>query len=342
MFRIDGKSRSDHRRFTAARSTGAVLKRRKILFVGGSLNQTTMMHAVARHLPEHDCAFSPFYGDGLVRALADAGLLGFTILGGRPRRRSEEYLRRHRLALDYRGAAGDYDLVVMSTDLIVPKNVRGRRIVLVQEGMTDPEDWRYRLVRTLRLPRYLANTSMTGLSHAYDRFCVASDGYRELFVQKGVRPERIEVTGMPNFDDARAALANDFPHRGYVLAATSCLRETFKRDDRPAFIRRVLAIAAGRQVIFKLHPNERTGRARREIERLAPQALVYADGNTDHMIANCDVLVTRYSSVVYVALALGKEVHADVEVARLRRLAPVQNGGTSGRRIAEVCREYLQ
>lgn len=318
------------------------MKRRKILFVGGSLNQTTMMHQVARHLPEHDCAFSPFYGDGIVRLLAEAGLLGFTILGGRPRRRSEEYLRRHGLAVDYRGEGGAYDLVVMGTDLIVPRNVRGRPVVLVQEGMTDPEDWRYRLVRTLRLPRYLANTSMTGLSHAYDRFCVASHGYRDLFVRKGVRPERIEVTGMPNFDDARSALANDFPHRGYVLAATSCLRETFKPDDRPAFIRRVLQVAAGRQVIFKLHPNERVGRARREIGRLAPRALVFADGNTDHMIANCDVLVTRYSSVVYVALALGKEVHADLDLEELRRLLPVQNGGTSGRRIAEVCREYLQ
>lgn len=342
MSAIDGKSRSDHGRFTAAGSTGPVLERRKILFVGGSLNQTTMMHAVARHLPEHDRAFSAFYGDGAVRVLAEAGLLDFTILGGRPRKRSEDYLRRHGLAIDYRGAAGDYDLVVMGTDLIVPRNVRGRRLVLVQEGMTDPEDWRYRLVRALRLPRYLANTSMTGLSHAYDRFCVASDGYRDLFIAKGVRPERIAVTGMPNFDDAASARVNDFPHRGYVLAATSCLRETFKRDDRTEFIRRVLRIAAGRPVVFKLHPNERAGRARREIARLAPGALVFAEGNTDHMIANCDVLVTRYSSVVYVALALGKEVHADIPVQELRRLTPLQNGGTSGRRIAAVCREYLQ
>ena len=36
------------------------------------------------------------------------------------------------------------------------------------------------------------------------------------------------------------------------------------------------------------------------------------------MIANCDVLVTRYSSVVYVALALGKDVYADVDRETLR------------------------
>jgi hypothetical protein len=59
------------------------------------------------------------------------------------------------------------------------------------------------------------------------------------------------------------------------------------------------------------------------------------------MIANCAVLVTRYSSVVYVGLALGKEVHADIDVVTLRRLMPIQNGGTSARRIAAVCRRFL-
>lgn len=319
-----------------------VLKRRNVLFIGGSLNQTTMMHKVARQLPEHDCWFTPFYADGVLRAAAGVGVLDFTILGGRPRRLSEAYLLREGLAVDDRGGARPYDLVVVGTDLIVPRNVRGRRLVLVQEGMTDPEDWRYHLVRGLRLPRYLANTSMTGLSHAYERFCVASEGYRELFVRKGVRPERIAVTGMPNFDDVASFRENDFPHRGYVLGATSCLRETWKPEDRAGFIRRVREIAAGRPVIFKLHPNENVVRARREIARLAPDARVFAEGNTDHMIANCDVLVTRYSSVVYVALALGKEVHADVDLGTLRRLLPVQNGGTSGRRIADVCLEYLQ
>ena len=313
-----------------------------MLFIGGSLNQTTMMHAIARHLPEHELSFSPFYGDGLVRLLADAGLLGFTILGGRPRQMTEAYLHEQGLRLDYRGGSHEYDLVVTGTDLIVPRNVRGKRLVLVQEGMTDPEDWRYRMVRRWRLPRYLANTSMTGLSHAYDRFCVASDGYRELFERKGVRPDRMAVTGIPNFDHAASYRENDFAHRGYVLAATSCLRETFKPEDRPAFIRRVLEIAAGRSVIFKLHPNERVGRAEREIRRLAPRALVLASGNTNHMIANCDVLVTRYSSVVYVALALGKDVYADVDRETLRRLMPEQNGGTSARRIAGICRELLQ
>jgi hypothetical protein len=313
----------------------------RVLFVGGSLNQTTMMHKIARELPEHECVFTPFYADGFLQALADRGRLDFTILGGAARAMTRSYLRDHGLAVDERGRNGAYDLVVTGTDLVVPGNLRGRPVVLVQEGMTDPEDWRYHAVRAFGLPRFLANTSMTGLSDAYAAFCVASSGYRDLFVRKGASPDRLVVTGIPNFDDARSFLDNDFPHRGYVLGATSCLRETWKAEDRRGFIRRCLEVADGRPLLFKLHPNEDHPRATREIRAQAPRALVFPTGNTNHMIANCDVLVTRYSSVVYVALALGKEVQADVPIERLRDLLPIQNRGTSARRIAEVCRRYL-
>jgi hypothetical protein len=315
--------------------------RRRILFVGGSLNQTTMVHRIAGELAEHECQFTPYYADGLLRLGAEAGFLGFTILGGRPKAMSEAFLRGQGARIDPRGAGGSWDLVVTTSDLVVPRNLRGVPMVLVQEGMTDPEDWRYRLARGLGLPRWIANTSMTGLSHAYEAFCVASEGYRDLFVRKGVDPGRIEVTGIPNFDDCASFLRNDFPHHGYVLGATSCLRETWKPEDRGGFIRRCLEVARGRDVLFKLHPNENLARARREIERLAPRALVFDSGNTNHMIANCEALVTRYSSVVHVAIALGKEVHADIDEVTLRRLMPIQNGGTSARRIADVCRRFL-
>ena len=100
----------------------------------------------------------------------------------------------------------------------MPANMRGRAVVLVQEGMTDPEDLVFQLVKRFRLPPWLTTTSSaTGLSHAYDKFCVASDGYRDLFVNKGVARDKIVVTGIPNFDNCARFLRNDFPHRGYVL-----------------------------------------------------------------------------------------------------------------------------
>ena len=324
-----------------AASPAASPARRRVLFVGGSLDQTTIVHKIASELAEAECVFTPYYADGLLHWAAERGLLDFTTLGGRPKAASEAFLRERGATLDPRGSSGGFDLVVTTSDLVVPRNLHGVPIVLVQEGMTDPEDWRYGLVRRLKLPRYLASTSMTGLSHAYAAFCVASEGYRELFARKGVAPDKLEVTGIPNFDDCESFLSNDFPLHGYVLATTSCLRETLRPEDRRGFIRSALEVADGRTLFFKLHPNEDHVRARREIEALACHSIVFDSGNTNHMIANCDALVTRYSSAVYVAVALGKEVHADIEPVTLRRLAPIQNGGTSARRIANVCRRFL-
>jgi hypothetical protein len=316
--------------------------RPRVLFIGGSMNQTTQMHQIAMALDECEAWFTAHYASGVPQMAARSGILDFTVLGGQAKRRSEAYFEDNGLNVDYGGRNNAYDLVVTSSDLVVPKNIRHLPIVLVQEGMMDPERWVYHLVRTFNLPRYLANTAMTGLSHAYRAFCVASDGYLEDFVRKGVRRDAMTVTGIPNFDNAASYLDNDFPHRGYVLVATSCLRETLKYEDRREFIRRAVRVADGRPLLFKLHPNELVGRATREIEREVPGALIYADGNTNHMIANCDAIVTRYSSVVYVALALGKEVHADIPVDRLRRLMPVQNGGTAAQRIADVCRRVMR
>ena len=315
----------------------------RVLLLGGSLNQTTIMHQVAQALGSgYDRTFAPFYADGWLRYASEAGLLDFTILGGQARQATVDYLERHRLPVDVRGSKGPYDLVVLGTDLFVPKNVRASRIVLVQEGMMDPEGFVYHAVRTLGLPRYLANTAMTGQSGQYDRFCVAGEGWKDVAVSKGADPEKIVVTGIPNFDDCRAYLDNDFPHHGYVLAATSSLRETLKYEDRKGFIREAVRIANGRPLFFKLHPNENHERATREIHRYAPGARVFATGNTNHMIANCDALITRYSSVLLVAAALGKELHSDVPQEHLARLTPLQNGGTSAARIAEVCGRVLQ
>jgi hypothetical protein len=244
--------------------------------------------------------------------------------------------------VDFQGARGPYDLVLTCADLVVPRNIRQTPCVLVQEGMTDPENLVYQIVRRLRfLPRWLASTSTTGLSGFYDRFCVASEGYRRLFIRKGADPAKIVVTGIPNFDDCARYLRNDFPLRHFVLVCTSDMRETFKFENRKKFIRKAVRIADGRQLVFKLHPNEDFKRGEREIRRHAPGARVYTSGNTEEMIANCDVLITRYSTTVYVGLALGKECYSDFDMEELRGLAPLQNR-SSARAIAGVCAKMLE
>jgi hypothetical protein len=69
--------------------------------------------------------------------------------------------------------------------------------------------------------------------------------------------------------------------------------------------------------------------------------MIYKDGNTAHMIANCCELITQYSTVVYTGIALGKKVHSWFDINELHELAPLQNEGTSAKAIAALCREYL-
>lgn len=312
-----------------------------ILFIGGSLNQTTMMHQISSQLPDYHSYFSPFYADGLLNWAARAGLLDHSILGGQHRKSTLEYLKRNHLRIDERGSRRHYDLVVTGTDLIVPENIRKTRLALIQEGITEEEDFVYNLVRKLNLPRFLANTAATGLSDAYDVFCVASHGYKQLFMRKGIDPAKIVVTGIPNFDHAAAYLHNPFPRRDYVLVATSSIRETGKFDDRDGFLRRARELASGREVIFKLHPNEDHKRATQEIRRYFPNQPIYLTENINHLIANSSMMIAQNTSAIYIALALGKPVYSYLDTNYLRRLMPEQNGGRSKERIAEVLRHLI-
>jgi hypothetical protein len=315
---------------------------KRILFICGSMNQTTQMHQVSCQLHEYDQAFTPFYCDGVLEQLRRLKRLEFTIIGDRIAHRCEQYLREQNLAIDYAGEKGPYDLVVTCSDVFVQRNIRNSRIVLVQEGITDPEDRRFRLVQRHRwLPRWIAGTAATGLSDAYCAFCVASEGYRELFIRKGARAQKIVVTGIPNFDNCERYRTNTFPHRGYALVCTSPLREVHRGEDRVAFILDAVKRAAGRPMIFKFHPSENMQRATAEVNMHAPHALVFTSGSAEQMIANCDVLITRYSSTVFVGLALGKDTYSDFPMEELRRLMPVQNNAAA-EHIATVCRRVIE
>ncbi len=318
----------------------------KVLFVGGSLNQTTQLHAVAKGLQsDADCFFSPYYGTGIFGWAARRRMLDRTIMGfGAFYENSLSYLREHGLSIDEQGRKNKYDLVVTGSDLFIQDNIRDKPIVLVQEGMTDEENFLYPIMKNLGLPMCMTgNTAGTGLSDAYVKFCIASEGYKAKFEEKGVKPWKMVVTGIPNYDNAQVFTNTSFPHRQFVLCATTDMRETLKFENRRATIEHAVSIAAGRQLIFKLHPNEHLERAKSEIGRWAPGALVYQnDANVHEMIACCDVLITQFSTVVYTGLALGKEVYSEFDLRELKALTPLQNGGTSGARIADVCREVIR
>jgi len=326
------------------------MSRKKVLFLIGSPNQTTQMHQIARLLEdEFDPYFSQLYYDGWQRGfykfLLWSGGLDKTIVTGTIKAKADKYLSVNNLPNDFeaRQFGNTYDLMVCCSDVIVPwPLVRRTKTIFVQEGMTDPLNRWARLVkRFTRYPILAIGTALNGMNNCCDIYCVASEGYKEHFARVGVDRDKLVVTGIPNFDDAEKLRRNDFPHRDYVLVATSDLRETFTPENRPKFIRECVRIAAGRPLIFKLHPNEQRDRAVAEIKQHAPPGtLVYPEGNTDHMIANCAELITQYSTVVYVGLALGKPVRSYFDVDDLRRKQPWQNGGTSARRIAAICRGF--
>ena len=75
--------------------------------------------------------------------------------------------------------------------------------------MTDPKNIMYYLAKWFKFPRYLASTSTTGLSDGYDLFCIASEGYKNFFVNNGINEKKVKVTGIPNFDNCKKYYHNN-------------------------------------------------------------------------------------------------------------------------------------
>jgi hypothetical protein len=112
---------------------------------------------------------------GFDEILRRLGLMEFTISGNKLAAAAEVSSGswpRHRLP----GKNRPYDLVVTCSDVYLQKNIRNNRIVLVQEGITDPESMMFHLVKRLRfLPlwwrvhRRPVSAMRTGLSASQAR-----------------------------------------------------------------------------------------------------------------------------------------------------------------------------
>jgi hypothetical protein len=319
--------------------------KKKILFITGSLNQTSQMHQIANELPDMDCWFSQLFTDWkwLDYFANHTPLFNGTIIAKPFREKSEAYLNQHGLQIDYKAKLNRYDLVVYCSDMMIPARMQQYKTVWVQEGMIDKYNWFSSVVKASKLPTAICgNTSLNGSADICDVYCAASNGYKQYFTKKGTAANKIVVTGMPNYDDLGQFLDNDFPYRDYVMVATTDMRETYRMENRPAFIKKAVKVAAGRPLLFKLHPNENFERAEQEIRKYAPAGtMIFRSGNTNHMIANCCELITQYSTVVYTGIALGKKVHSWFNVADLKQLCPVQNEGQSATNIASLCRRFV-
>jgi hypothetical protein len=320
--------------------------RKKILFTTGSMNQTTQMHQIANELKDYDCWFSQIFTDSPIHnfLLKHTTLGDTTILSSTFKENAEKYLKQDGKNIDYKGELNQYDLVVYCSDMVVPKRMRHKKLLWVQEGMVDPYTKWSGVVKKMNLPPYWSgDTSLNGSSDVCDIYCAASEGYKEAFSRRGTEEGKIFVTGIPNYDNIQEFTSNNFPHRDYVMVATTDMRETFRYDDRINFIKNCVKIADGRRLLFKLHPNEVIERATAEIRYNTPQnTMIYWGGNTNQMIANCEELITQYSTVVYIGIALGKKVHSYFDVEELKHLSPIQNNGTSAKNIAHIVRNFVE
>jgi hypothetical protein len=314
----------------------------RVLFVCGSPNQTTQMHQIARQLPEVEAWFSPYYTDHWLYVLMfKLGLTEKTIGGHRRRAVTLDYINEYGLPLDLLGERNEYDLYLMPNDQVIPPGMDGVPFILVQEGIQEPPNWRTKVWRYTRIiPRPLTGTATYGLTNRYVKFCLGSEGYRRHYLAEGIPSKKLVVTGMPNFDNFARFRNNDFPYRGFVLVCTSDARETLLNVDRMALLRKAIEVAAGRQIIFKLHPNELRDRAIREIRSLLPDALIFTDGQAEEMVANCEVMLTEWSSLTFCAVALGKQVYSLHPLEEVRERLPVQHG-RAAQEIAGVIRGVL-
>lgn len=184
------------------------MDKKKILFIIGSVNQTSQMHQISSFLPEYDCYFTQFFDDNpIVKFMLKVGIMEQTILSGHFKRNSEEYLKKHNLKNDYRMEIYNhkYDMVVMCTDMVFVDRIKNLKTVWVQEGMTDPLNRWGRFVRKFGLhPAFTLSTSLNGSMNRCDIYCVGSLGYKEKFIKQGTDGERLVITGIPNFDNLSA------------------------------------------------------------------------------------------------------------------------------------------
>ena len=318
-------------------------RRPRVLFICGNHNHNTMMHAVAREMPDCERWFTPYYCDdwSALDIIRMFGGVEFVALGHDFRKKCLRYLHQNRLGVDLGGKRGGYDLVLTCSDLIVPSNLGDAALVGVQEGMIDPPLFWYRMRQRFPwLPRWAAGTACTGVSNLYDRYCLASEGYVEDFVARGAERHRLVVTGLPNYDDFAGYKKPGHWIEGHVLACTSDGRETLRRDDRKEFIKWSLEIAAGRPRVFKFHPNEKMTPAAAEVEKWAPGARYITTGRGEELAANCATLITEWSTLAYVGLALDIPTYSYRDLERHKGMMPIQNK-RGAKNIADECRKIL-
>ncbi len=163
----------------------------QVLFVCGADRQTHEMHRIAQQLSDCRVWFTPYYGGTVLTMLRELGMLERTIAGNRLGEECLGYLRNHHLPIDLDGRRARYDLVVTCSDLVLARNTRARRVVVVHNG---------RLGVSHLLGSRIAHRLSRWLGQSPSRWCVTSEADRESLHRLGFPGERITVIGSAGND----------------------------------------------------------------------------------------------------------------------------------------------
>jgi len=318
------------------------MNKTKCLFVCLTAYNTTILKHVADELKDWDCWFTPiFYNDDIVVKIAK--IFGVFKRALESQKKTIEKMHQLCVNIDFE-AKQTYDIIVLGNDFYIPEKLnRFQPKVLVQEGWLWPYGIKRWLVANTFLPVIFAGASGSGLSKSYEFYCVASDKYKELGIKSGIPKEKIKVTGLPTLDSLLSTYKQNNISKQrdeFVLLTTHPGREYFEGENRKKLLLKTRKIANKRPIIVKLHPNENINRAKKEISFWLPEAKVLINNDVNQLIADCSVLITTYSTTIYYALLLGKEVYCDYPIEKVKEFLPIQNG-VSAKKIADICREAI-
>jgi hypothetical protein len=177
----------------------------QILFICGSPQQAEELHRVAVELGDCRVWFTPYYGGLTLTVLRELGLLERTVAGKGPGERCLAYLRSQHLPIDLDGRRGRYDLIVSTSDLPLPPNAHGQRVVVVGSSSRERTVAAERLV--WRVAQRMSSWLTTDPAEVDCRICVVGDDDREFFLDLGVPRHRIVVTGLADEVDLGPAAA---------------------------------------------------------------------------------------------------------------------------------------
>ncbi|MBI4333141.1 MAG: UDP-N-acetylglucosamine 2-epimerase [Chloroflexi bacterium] len=151
-----------------------------------------------------------------------------------------------------------------------------------------------------------------------DRIATMGEVVRNIYIESGVRPDRVVVTGIAHFDllfyrdkerdDQVLTRAGIDPGKPIVVFATENLAVSETVEALTGVIDAVLK-TSDVQLVVKVHPGEGIepydGTARRYCD---PRIHVVKDIDLYAVISRCELIIVRYSTVALEAMMIGKPV----------------------------------